>query len=481
MPEENPRNGEVWRMLDPENSNEHSALIVGTVPGSDALLMASRSGRVIPVPRRSVILSWRLSYTSEPGACTTYLCRNPAYLRTLTGQRVCLEHIPRSQPLLLPADPVEIPPVAVQATLDRCPICNASKTESRSWQVIEKMVVYHCKCRGRWIQVIPKGSVEDGIQIGWDISTACTILEADLCATVQVRIGSSALAKLRRAFSEIPPTNPRYTGIPLEVAHTLGDSLVVFGVAATADDLETSFGVIPLNSYWQHLQRESRILRLIAVQETTRLERLVTLNNVLNESEQVQMSEVYLHQAYRSVPKPEVNNDPETGGTWIRFPPDPPWMSYSDAEVPTLDSHEIVKAIPRASDPEPCQPASGDLWWHTGSGTPVQIFGVGTSSNSNDFVRLTLDTGIAVRMLTDDFRRYHFKDNLLEIAKIGEDYEEVDTQMFYKIESITPQEVHLIDESGGPLVLDLPTFRGNFRKVHWRTALERLLQDDDLV
>lgn len=478
----NPLIGEVWSMQDGTTGEHIPALIVAPIIGADAFQLIGRSGRVINVPRRTLTLSWSYLRPAFPDRCTAPDCSDVnSYLRTVDGRSFCAVHVPRNQALLLPGDSVEDARQTIAKAFEQCPLCQAPRDANSPWQVVEDLHLYLCACRGRWVRITPKGSIGDGLQIGEDLQTAHALLETELCGSIRARIGPQAALSLRRSFREL--TNQthdtfRFAGIPLEIDGTLGDSLVVYGAPAASNDQEAAFRDLPLDSYWQHKQREYRILRLIGVQETSRNDRQVTLNNVLNESELVQMTEAYLRQVYQQVPQPDVRLN-SLGEAQIRFPPDP-WMSFHDAEVPTLDTHETVLTV-RENANETSQPTSGELWWNTVNGTPVSIFGVGADLGT--FVRFSLDDGGVVRMLREDFLKVYFRDDLVNSVKIGDEYEHLETEEVYKVGAITPREVELQLTAvlGDPLKVTLGRFRSEFRKLSRRSAMDRLLQDDDLV
>jgi len=65
--------------------------------------------------------------------------------------------------------------------------------------------------------------------------------------------------------------------------------------------------------------------------------------------------------------------------------------------------------------------------------------------------------------------------------KIGDEYEQQDSGLIFRVEAFSALEVRLLGENNQLLSLRMNVFREVYRKVVRKTATERLLEDDDIV
>jgi len=246
MPASDPLIGETWEMTDPATGQAAQAVVTEATP--QLIRLVARLGRLINMPRRSFLLTWRFVQDAPAQICAFSSCEEPAYLQVNDLGNwvwVCPKHLPAHVDPLLPTDNPE------DATaLDRCPICRSSTTGATEREV-EAFTILHCgSCDTYWVflagqaEDTDEARFEDGLRFGEHLQDVAAHLESDGLA-VRALIGLQAWQSLQRTTglkvtavqehedgtsTRVEQTEAtQFMGVQLTIEQSLGNSLVLLG------------------------------------------------------------------------------------------------------------------------------------------------------------------------------------------------------------------------------------------------------------
>lgn len=450
MPVDDPLIGEVWETADAVNPQTITQACVADVHPNQVFLLG-RTGRIVVVSLQSLKRMWApVDRPYTPHQCMSPKCGQWACAHTLDNRWFCRDHLPRNAPLLLPGDNAEAQRTLI-GEFESCPLCK-EKTKI-SWQVVHDLLVYSCPCNARWILLITRGTNSDGLYLGEDIQSAHTILETELCLNIQVRIGRMALASLRSMFKEVSDP-PRFAGLSLIPDRTLGQtSVLLTGKPPPANVMD---GSIRLGSFWAH-NTDSTFLRVVAVEDDVREDREVVLASVSHQNRVVRLPESAVKEDYRAIeqlsPTGEVEPENVLFETW-----------------------PIVTSQKKA-------PLPGEVWWHEYSTGAVQVFGLGADQHGTDFVRIQQGQK-AYKMTLLDFLRFNsFGSKDQTGIVIGAEYaEQGNDEDTFIVKGLDLREVLLTAvQTGLQRSVRITDFRATFENIVRQSAMDLLMDDDDLV
>jgi hypothetical protein len=475
MPANSPLVGEVWSL--PQDPPAH-AVIVSELIGANGFQLMARNGRIINVTRSSLRQMWSYTGTSYTGPCSVEGCLLSAGVR-FNDAWYCGSHVPRNQAVQLPGDAqVERPNEPVNGTLARCPKCHVDRDAQSAITLIEEVTVHRCSCRARWIAIMAQGTAEDGMHIGEDLQAAYDILESELCAPIEAFIGTTALAALRRLFTEIDGDNPRFAGVALTTSFAYGSNTVlVVGSPAASNDEDVEING-RLNTYWRHKERKGIIGRVISVEEASRGDRVVKLVCWAAPNEVMTMTDSALLRDYSPSESPTITT--VNGTTHVAFPPE--FVGKFPVEAPTVDLTlpELFETV-QVADAADKRPIPGETWWDVNLGSAVQIYGIGSTTEGVEYVRTTTAEGLSCRLPTEDFLRYYAYDTADEVTiEIGGEYVTANGALWF-IRSVTLPTIALENSEGVRKTVRMAEFRANYRRMIRRSAMDRLLDDEELV
>ncbi len=476
MSEQNPTVGDVWAF---RQDPPAPAVIVSELAGANGFQLMSRTGRIINVSRPSLRHMWSYTGVSHTGPCSIGGCLLPSGLH-FHGEWFCFSHVPRNQVLGLPGDEGSAPVISqpVNGALSHCPNCTVSRDPKAAMSVVEDMTVHRCSCRARWIALLAQGVPEDGINLGEDIQKAYGILEDEYCSPIRAFVGTTALAALRRVFREIDSANPAFVGIPLVTSFAYGsDSILLVGSPVSAQDDEAVFES-RLNTYWRHKERPGVICRVFSAEEASRSDRMLQAVDWGTSSLTLTLSEAQLLRDFTLSESPTVTM--AKGTTVVSFPPEYIGAAPIPLEV-QVDLGSLFTKAETADNLVDKQPAPNETWWNLTSGTPIHVFGIGRTPGGLDYTRATLEGGVSIRFLTSDFVRYFSYDAIEELEiVVGGEYLRSDG-VLWTVKAVLLPIITLVNEDGDEVMLRIPAFRAIHRPYVRRSALDRLLDEEDLV
>lgn len=455
MPAKDPLIGEVWETEDVAGNGRSlvQAAVADVHPNQVFLL--GRNGRVVVLPLKSFILLWGLvdqAYT--PQQCMTLNCNSWSCAHTLDNRWFCYKHLPRNAPLLLPGDNAEARRTLI-GEFSVCPLCK-EKTKI-SWQLVHDLLVYSCPCNARWIMLIMKGTNSDGLYLGEDIQSAHTILETELCLDIKVRMGRMALASLKSLFREIS-SPPRFAGLPIIPDDSMGTTNVLLtGKPPAANVMD---GSIRLSSFWAH-SKGFVFLRAIAVEDDVREDREVVLIDTARPDHVVRLPENVLKEEFHLLDHLNLLGSPNL--------PEAPEVADFERWPTVTGRHK--------------SPLPGEVWWHEYSMGAVQVFGLGADTHGTDFVRIQQDRQ-SFKMILQDFLRFNSfgsqdQTGILVGGEYGEANNEEET---FIVREIDNREV-TVESTQTKLKrsVRITDFRSSFEHIVRQSALDVLMDDDDLV
>ncbi len=345
--------------------------------------------------------------------------------------------------------------------------------------MVEELTVHRCSCRARWIALLAQGVPEDGINLGEDLQAAHDLLENELCSPIRAFAGATALSALTRTFSEIRSDSPTFAGIPLIASSQYGnDTILLVGSPLASHDDEAVFEKL-LGTFWRHKERIGLICRVYGVEEANRSGRRVQISHWNDEAQVLALSEEQLLRDFSASESP-TRTVFENGNVLVQLPAEyvGDISNLPPLEVRIDEPSILTKA--ELADSSDKQPQIGETWWSVTSGLPVQVFGTGRTQTGLEFTRITYDDGIAVRQLSGDFTRYHSFNEVDELAlEVGKEYLKVDGTVWVLRSIDLP--ILTLEGSDGSIPVRLTEFRARYRPYIRRSAVDRLLDEDDLV
>lgn len=345
--------------------------------------------------------------------------------------------------------------------------------------VIEDLTIHRCSCRARWIALLTQGIPEDGINLGEDLQAAHDLLVAEFCEPIKVYVGRTALAALRRTFREINRDNPKFAGITLIPGARYGnDTLLLVGSPLASHDDEADFEKL-LGTLWRHKERDGLIYRVYGVEEATRSDRMVQIVYWDNEAQVLALPEERLRRDFSASESP-TKTVFDNGSVLTQLPAE--YVGNISDLPPTemlIDEPSILTKV-EVADSSDKQPQIGETWWNVTTGLPVQVFGIGRTQTGLEFTRATCVDGIARRQLTGDFIwRHSFNEaDKLDLV-VGNEYVK-DDETVWVLRSIDLP-VLTLEGIDGSIPVRISEFRARYRPYVRRSAVDRLLDEEDLI
>lgn len=158
VPANQPAIGETWLSTAVDGTRSFGVVVEIDVRAQRAILMG-RAGRTVAVNLNIMRLNWKYAVRPHEGPCAK-ACSNPAVVRNLQGEWVCLEHTTRNQGILLPGD--SVPNGVISDT--HCPACDR-KVDGAAYSafyIAEEFLLNRCPCGAQWCILRSMNAPGDG-------------------------------------------------------------------------------------------------------------------------------------------------------------------------------------------------------------------------------------------------------------------------------------------------------------------------------
>lgn len=438
MPVDDPQVGETWRLTDPFGQKSQEAVIIHARPGrpdsAAALVLMNRLGRRVTVARTLFTLSWHFQheahkpdwacwYTTRPERCV-----QTAYFQVQGAEgwvRVCPEHIPAGQTVLLPH---ETPSNRALLAEVGCPICQATiRAPGIVSESTEALPITICgRCHQRWVRIdVDSTNARQTTVLEQIVRAAATI-----DGPVQAMVGFEAWSVIRPRGS-----NVALQDITLVQSPRIGPRTIIVTNAPAPKHLQSGTTMTPaIGSIWRQIKgdRLAEILRI--------------------ETDLVCGTRVVLQLADQSEPTTlpirEFASRFMTG-------------SQYDAEV------QVVAGPPDRR----ARPILGDTWWSREARRPVLVMSAAFDEIGNEVVKFqdgSTETVLSTNMFLEQFQI----EPPLPECQVGEEWNnrEPNALVITGID-MAHRQIHGA-RLGVPEVVSLATFVLQFTKVVRRTVYD---------